>query len=116
MARRVLVAMALLGSPRVILADEPTPGLQQDSAETVLGELRARADAGSGVVLITHDLVAALGVCDRVVICDAGRTVDTAVPADFRGDGEHLDHPYTRSLCQALPAHGLRVPATARTD
>jgi peptide/nickel transport system ATP-binding protein len=116
MARRVLVAMATLGRPRVILADEPTPGLQQESAETVLAELRARADAGCGVVLITHDLIAALGVSDRVVICDAGRTVDAAAPTDFRGDGEHLAHPYTRALWQALPTHGLRVPAEARTD
>ncbi|HLU59259.1 MAG TPA: ABC transporter ATP-binding protein [Pseudonocardia sp.] len=110
MARRVLVAIALLGDPRVVIADEPTPGLQADSAEAVLSQLRARADAGCGVLLITHDLVGALAVCDRVVICDAGRTVDTAAPADFRGDGEHLAHPYTRALWQALPANGLRAP------
>jgi peptide/nickel transport system ATP-binding protein len=110
MARRVLVTMATLGSPRLILADEPTPGLQQESAETVLAELRARADAGCGVVLITHDLVAALGVSDRIVICEEGRTVDAVAPADFRGGGEHLAHPYTRALWQALPAQGLQVP------
>src|SRR5690606_14924812 len=60
MARRVLVAMALLGRPRIIIADEPTPGLQQESAEAVLDELRARADDGCGGVLLTHDQVAAL--------------------------------------------------------
>lgn len=111
MARRVLVAMALMGRPRLVLADEPTPGLQQDTARLVLAELRARADGGTGVLLITHDLPAALEVCDRVVICDSGRTVDTAVPEDFRGDGERLTHPYTRALWQALPSNGLRVPA-----
>lgn len=113
MARRVLAAMALLGRPRLILADEPTPGLQADSAQLVLSELRARADTGCGVLLITHDLVAALEVCDRVVICDNGRTVDTALPADFRGDGERLSHPYTRALWQALPSNGLRVPTVS---
>src|SRR5690606_16628816 len=73
MARCGLVAIALLGDPRVVIAGEPTPGLQADSAEAVLSQLRARADAGCGVLLITHDLVGALAVCDRVVICDAGR-------------------------------------------
>ena len=109
MARRVLVAMATLSSPRVLLADEPTTGLPPEDVRTTLRELRAMADDGCAVVLITHELRAALEVADRVVIVRDGRTVDTAVPAAFTGDGEALTHPFTRALWQALPGNGFRV-------
>ncbi len=110
MARRVLVAMATLSRPRVLLADEPTAGLPADALREVLGDLRSLADAGCAVVLITHELEAALEMADRVVICRSGRTVDAVGPAAFRGDGRLLEHDYTRSLWQALPANGFRVP------
>ena len=106
MVRRVLTAMAMMGSPDLVLADEPTPGLPVDAVRAVLGELRGIADQGRAVVLITHDLTAALEVADRVVICRDGRTVDEARPADFTGGA--LSHPYTRALWQALPANGFR--------
>ncbi|MGW5049548.1 ATP-binding cassette domain-containing protein [Actinokineospora sp. NPDC004072] len=106
MARRVLVAMATLRTPRLVIADEPTPGLQRDGATAVLDELRALADGGCAVVLITHDLVGALDVADRVVICQDGRTVDEVEPAAFARD--ELAHPYTRALWHALPANGFR--------
>jgi peptide/nickel transport system ATP-binding protein len=108
MVRRVLTAMAMMGSPDLVLADEPTPGLPASAVAAVLGELRRIADQGRGVVLITHDLPAALEVADRVVICRDGRTVDQARPADFAGD--LLTHPYTRALWQALPANGFHLP------
>ncbi|MFC5286480.1 ATP-binding cassette domain-containing protein [Actinokineospora guangxiensis] len=107
MARRVLIAMATLGRARLVLADEPTPGLQQDGARAVLAELREIADGGSAVVLITHDLPGALDVADRVVICHEGRTVDAVTPADFRADA--LSHPYTHALWRALPANGFHT-------
>jgi peptide/nickel transport system ATP-binding protein len=109
MARRVLVAMATMADPRVLLADEPTTGLAPADVATTLQEFRAMADAGSAVVLITHELRAALEVADRVVICREGRTVDVADPAAFTGDGEALEHPFTRALWQALPGNGFRV-------
>lgn len=109
MARRVLVAMATMSDPRVLLADEPTTGLPSENVRTTLQEFRAMADAGSAIVLITHELRAALEVADRVVICRDGRTVDAADPAAFTGDGAALDHPYTRALWQALPGNGFRV-------
>jgi peptide/nickel transport system ATP-binding protein len=65
---------------------------------------------GCAVVLVTHELVAALEVADRVVICSEGRTVDTVEPGAFTGDGSALTHPYTRALWQALPANGFRLP------
>lgn len=113
MARRVLMAMATMGDPRLLLADEPTTGLPAATVAGIVTELRALADAGSAVVLITHELRAALSVADRVVICRDGRTVDVAPPAAFTGDGARLEHDYTRALWRALPGNGFRVPARA---
>lgn len=108
MARRVLTAMALLGDPELVIADEPTPGLGPDAVTEVLQRLRRMADDGRGVLLITHDIEAALEVSDRVVVVRAGRTVDEAQVAAFSGDGAGLAHPYSRALWQALPGNGFR--------
>lgn len=116
MGRRVLSAMAMLGSPALIIADEPTPGLHPADVTSALDRLRGAADAGSGVLLITHELTAALQVCDRVVVCRGGRTIDDAPSADFTGDGERLAHDYTRALWRALPAHGFQVPDRVPDD
>jgi peptide/nickel transport system ATP-binding protein len=104
MGRRVLTAMALLGDPDLVIADEPTPGLAAPDVTRVLRRLRAMADDdGRGVLLITHDISAAVEVADRVVVCRAGRTVDEAPAAAFTGTGVALEHPYTRALWEALP-------------
>lgn len=109
MARRVLHAMTLLGEPQLVIADEPTPGLAPQDVADVLRRLRSLADDGRGVLLITHDIAAALQVADRLVIVRDGRTVDEADVADFTGDGERLRHPYTRALWRALPRNGFHV-------
>ena len=110
MARRVLVAMATMASPRLLLADEPTTGLPAATVRSTVAELRSLADGGGAVVLITHELGAALEVADQVLICREGRTVDVAEPTAFTGDGAALTHPYTRSLWRALPGNGFHVP------
>ena len=79
MARRVLLATALISDPRLIIADEPTPGLDLELAIKAMDDFRAFADAGGGVLLITHDIELALRVADRVAVFRDG-TVD-------RGDG-----------------------------
>ncbi|WP_241153942.1 ATP-binding cassette domain-containing protein [Nocardioides pantholopis] len=109
MGRRVLTAMALAGQPRVVVADEPTPGLGPAEVRTVLGRLRSLADEGRGVLLITHELVGALGVADRVVVVDRGRTVAEEQVRDFSGSGAGLGNPYSRALWRALPANGFQV-------
>ncbi len=111
MARRVMVAMATMRSPRLLLADEPTAGLPAESVRTTLAEFRELADHGCAVVVVTHELLAVLDIADRVVICSDGCTVDVADPADFTGDGSRLDHPFTRALWRALPVNGLHAPA-----
>ncbi len=109
MRQRVMIAMALVMNPALVIADEPTPGLPAEAVRAALADLRRIADQDRAVVLITHDLAAALEVADRVVICRDGRTVDTTDPAAFTGDGDALAHPFTRALWQALPGNGFRV-------
>jgi peptide/nickel transport system ATP-binding protein len=102
MARRVLTATATVGGADLILADEPTNGLDQERALETLGHLRQLADAGRAVLLITHDIKAALTVADRVTVFCGGVTVEEALAGDFNGSGR-LRHPYSRALWAALP-------------
>jgi len=103
MARRILVAMALVSGARLIVADEPTPGLDPVVLEEALGHFRELADEGRGVMFITHDINNALKVADRIAVFYAGTTVEIAPVSDFAGKGENLRHPYTRALWRALP-------------
>lgn len=105
MARRVLVSTAVVGQARLLIADEPTPGLHPAVVAEALGHLRELADAGKAVLMITHDLEAALRVADTVAVFYAGTTVEQALASDFVGAGDALRHPYTRALWRALPQH-----------
>lgn len=102
MARRVLISSALMETPRLVIADEPTPGLHADVAVRVLGHFRQMADEGAGVLVITHDLESALKVVDRVVVFKDGATVDEIYAFDFKCE-EALINPYTRALWRAMP-------------
>ena len=129
MARRVLLASALVESPRLIVADEPTPGLDLDLAVRALDDLRAFADAGGGVLLITHDIELALRVADRIAVfkdaslvinaprsCIAvfkdGTVIEETAVESF-DDPSQLRHPFSRELWRALPGNGFSVPEEA---
>ncbi|MBX3013749.1 MAG: ABC transporter ATP-binding protein [Caldilineaceae bacterium] len=103
MARRVLTATAAVGNAKLLIADEPTPGLHPDAVAETLSHLRQLADEGRGVILITHDIDAALRIANRVAVFYAGTTVEVAHAADFQGAGAALRHPYTKALWRALP-------------
>ena len=105
MARRVLVSTALLAGARLIIADEPTPGMSLDQAREALQMFRDLADAGKAVVLITHDIDLAFHFSHRIAVFYAGTTVETAPAEDFRRGPEALRHPYSRALWRALPQH-----------
>lgn len=109
MARRVLLCCALMDDPRVIIADEPTPGLDLDLAVRALDDFRAFADAGGGVMLITHDIELALRVADRVAVFRDGTVVEETAVANFARP-ETLAHPFSRALWHALPEHGFEAP------
>ena len=107
MNRRVLVSTAMMGNPRLVIADEPTPGLHMKMVRRVMEHFREMADRGAGVLLITHDLEQALEVADRVAVFYAGTTVEDADVKDFIKE-ETLRHPYSRALWRALPQNGFR--------
>ncbi|SDA37323.1 oligopeptide/dipeptide ABC transporter ATP-binding protein [Methanobrevibacter millerae] len=109
MARRVLVSTALLSDPKLVVADEPTPGLDEKTVEETLNHFRHMKEDGVGVLLITHDIHAALEVADRIGIFYSGYVIEIAKAEDFSGDGENLLHPYTKSLYKALPANGFEL-------
>jgi len=103
MARRMLVSMAMVSGAKVIIADEPTPGLDPLVMKEALCCFRELADDGCAVMLITHDLESALQIADRIAVFYAGTTVEVAPVENFVGTGDALRHPYTKALWTALP-------------
>jgi peptide/nickel transport system ATP-binding protein len=117
MARRVLTASATVGMADLLLADEPTNGLDRDVAHETLDHLRELADTGKGVLLITHDVASALRVADRVTVFCGGVTVEEARADAFNGGGGLL-HPYSRALRDAMPGNSFvdNLPPEARAS
>lgn len=107
MARRVLLIGALMNRPRVIVADEPTPGLDMELAVRAMDDFRAFANDGGGVLLITHDIELALRVADRIAVFQDGTVVEETAVASFASP-DLLQHPFSRKLWHALPEHGMR--------
>lgn len=107
MARRTLVSTALITDARLIIADEPTPGMSLEQALEALKMFREIADEGKAVILITHDIDLAVEFADRVAVFYAGTTVETALASDFRRGEEYLRHPYSKALWRAMPQNGF---------
>jgi dipeptide transport system ATP-binding protein len=105
MAQRVMIAMAIAGRPKLLIADEPTTALDVTVQAQVLALLmRLRREHRMAVLLITHDLAVVAETVDRVVVMYAGQVMETGpVPALF----EAPRHPYTRALLEALPEHNF---------
>jgi peptide/nickel transport system ATP-binding protein len=101
MCQRVMIAMALATSPRLLLADEPTTGLDVSIAAQILDLLRELGRrTGASIVLITHDLGVVAGLCDRVAVMHAGQLAECAdVRTLFRAPA----HPYTQALVRSIP-------------
>ncbi|MDR0669802.1 MAG: ABC transporter ATP-binding protein [Treponema sp.] len=107
MARRVLAATAIISGAALILADEPTPGMDTALALEALRCFRELADRGKSIVLITHDIDIAMGIADRLAVFYAGTTLEVAPAGDFAAGPGALRHPYTRALWNALPQNGF---------
>ncbi|MGO4748154.1 ABC transporter ATP-binding protein [Streptomyces sp. 2MCAF27] len=103
LAQRAATALALVGNASLLLADEPTTGLDRDLVEHTVDELRRHIDdADRALLMITHDLSAAERIADRVAVMYAGRIVEiTDATAFFGTPGPR--HPYSHGLLQALP-------------
>jgi ABC-type glutathione transport system ATPase component len=109
MARRVLLCCALMDNPRLIIADEPTPGLDLELARRALVDFRNFADEGGGVLLITHDIELALRVADRVAVFDDGTVVEETAVDSFSSP-DTLRHSFSKALWHALPEHDFSAP------
>ena len=108
MARKVLLSTALVSDCKVIIADEPTPGLDEKSLNEALKDFRNIADSGCAILMITHDIEAALKIADKIAVFYAGTTLEIANVNDFKGDGKNLRHPYSKALFNALPQNGFK--------
>jgi len=104
MCERALIAMATALSPEMLIADEPTKGLDPASKMEVLKLLR-RESAGKSMILITHDHYAPL-ICDRTAIMYAGMIVEIGPTEKVLNDPSH---PYTKGLWKALPQMGMQA-------
>lgn len=108
MARRVLISMAMMNEVKLIVADEPTPGLSLDLAVDALKSFRDLADSGCAILIITHDIDLALQVANRIAVFYAGSIVEIASVEDFKKGKEYLRHPYSKAYIDALPQNGFK--------
>src|SRR5215216_169139 len=107
MCQRVVIALALACNPQLLIADEPTTGLDVTTQKAVIDlivELTKRRNMST--ILITHDLGLAAAYCDRVVVMEKGRVVETAKSADIFARPEHA---YTKKLMRATPRLGVSL-------
>lgn len=103
MARRILLSTAVVSDAQVLIADEPTPGLDPIVMEEALWNLKELASNGCGVMLITHDINSAIKIADKIAVFYTGTVIEIAPVENFTGDGSLLRHPYSRALWKALP-------------
>lgn len=103
MLRRVLFATSVREGVKLVIADEPTPGIHPQALSEILRQLKQFAIDGAGVMLITHDMMSALEIADRVAVIKDGATVEISEAAAFEGKGERLKTEYTQRLWRALP-------------
>lgn len=108
MARRALIMTSLSDNGELIVADEPTPGLNPKLATEILSVFRDLANAGKGVLLITHDIDLVCDVADRVSIFYGGTILETLSVSDFSNAEEKAYHPYTKALWRALPQNEFK--------
>jgi peptide/nickel transport system ATP-binding protein len=115
MGQRVMIAMMIIPRPRLLIADEPTSALDDSVQSDVLKLIDDLVrDNGMGLILISHDLPLVARYCDRILVMNAGRVVETCNAADLH----NAQHPYTRGLLAAVPQmHETRdeLPVMDRT-
>src|SRR6187455_90380 len=107
MCQRVVIALALACRPQLLIADEPTTGLDVTTQKTVMElVVELTRSLGMSTILITHDLGLAATYCDKVVVMEKGHVVETA---SARGIFTAPEHRYTRKLMRATPRPGVTL-------
>jgi ABC-type dipeptide/oligopeptide/nickel transport system ATPase component len=100
MRQRAMIAMGLMGAPRLIIADEPTTALDVTVQRQVMQALREAQNAtGAAILFISHDIALVSGFCDRIIVMRDGRVVEE-IAADRL---DEATHPYTRGLIACVP-------------
>lgn len=117
MCQRIVIAIALACDPKLMIADEPTTGLDITTQKAVMDLMRELIRArGMSSIVITHDLGLAAEYCDRLAVMKDGQIVETGPSADLFANPQH---PYTRRLVDATPRPGVGIrdllPPEART-
>ena len=106
MRQRIAIAIALLNSPKLIIADEPTTALDVTIQGQILYEVqRLCREMGTALIWITHDLAIVSGLTDRIAVMYAGCIVETAPSADIIGAAQH---PYSHGLMASIPSFDTR--------
>jgi ABC-type glutathione transport system ATPase component len=107
MCQRVMIAIAISCNPKLLIADEPTTGLDVNTQKVVMDLLAAiAAERGMATILITHDLGLAARYCRRVVVMEQGRLVEEAAPLTLFHNPQHA---YTKRLVAASPTATSRI-------
>ncbi|SHG49649.1 dipeptide ABC transporter ATP-binding protein [Bradyrhizobium erythrophlei] len=107
MCQRVVIALALACNPQLLIADEPTTGLDVTTQKAVMDLIvELTRSRGMATILITHDLGLAAAYCDRVVVMEKGKVVETALSADIFANPQHA---YTKKLMRATPRLGVSL-------
>lgn len=113
MRQRVMIAMALSCSPRILIADEPTTALDVTVQAQILDLLkRLQSETGMAVILITHDLGVVAETCDAVAVMYAGRMVEQATAPSLFATPRHA---YTRGLLGSIPALDSKPKSRLKT-
>ena len=108
MARKVLLSTALIGDPTLLIADEPTPGLDAKSVEETIEDIKNLKEHGKGVLLITHEIDVALKTADRIAIFYSGYVIEINKVENLKNADNAL-HPYTKALINSLPRNGFKL-------
>ena len=108
MARKVLLSTALVGDPNLLIADEPTPGLDKKSVDETIEDIKNLKEHGKGVLLITHEIDVALRTADRIAIFYSGYVIEINTVENFK-NVDNVLHPYTKALINSLPRNGFNL-------
>jgi lipooligosaccharide transport system ATP-binding protein len=116
MKRRLIMARALINEPRILLLDEPTTGLDPQGRHLVWDEIRTLRKQGVTIILTTHYMDEAAAICDRILIIDNGKIIETGVPSELirRYVGEDVlelenDENFVKTLKHELPNAEVEV-------
>lgn len=108
MARKVLLSTALVGDPKLLIADEPTPGLDSQSVKETIEDIKNLRENGKGVLLITHEIDVALKTADRIAIFYSGYVIEINTVENFK-NADNVLHPYSKALINSLPKNGFNL-------